>query len=65
MKSIEKTTNSFTINKLTMEDISTMLNLPIDTLKKLKIGTIHDLVEKYCEMKDAEQAFQTMLRQLK
>lgn len=57
--------NEITIDRMSINDIATLLELPLETLIHLNINTIRNLVEKYIQMKEARMAYEGMLANLK
>ena len=57
--------NEITIDRMSINDIATLLGLPLETLVHLNISTIRNLVEKYIQMKEAKAAYESMLTNLK
>lgn len=57
--------NEITIDRMSINDIATLLGLPLETLVHLNISTIRNLVEKYIQMKEAKAAYEGMLVGLK
>lgn len=60
-----RTNNEITIDRLSINDIATLLDLPLEKLVHLNINTIRNLVEKYIQMKEAKAAYEGMLVGLK
>ena len=57
--------NEITIERMSLTDIATLLDIPIEKLIHLNINTIQELVEKYVKMKEAKMAYEMMLVGLK
>lgn len=57
--------NEITIDRMSINDIATLLDLPLETLIHLNINTVRNLVEKYIQMKEAKAAYEGMLVGLK
>lgn len=57
--------NEITIDRMSINDIATLLDLPLETLIHLNINTIRNLVEKYIQMKEAKAEYEGMLVGLK
>lgn len=57
--------NEITINRMSINDIATLLELPLETLIHLNINTIRNLVEKYIQMEETRMAYEGMLANLK
>ena len=57
--------NEITIDRLSINDIATLLDLPLEKLIHLNVGTIRNLVEKYIQMNEAKAAYEGMLANLK
>ena len=57
--------NEITIDRMSISDIATLLDLPLETLIHLNINAIRNLVEKYIQMKEAKAAYEGMLTGLK
>ena len=57
--------NEITIDRMSINDIATLLSLPLETLIHLNVCTIRNLVEKYIQMKEAKSAYEGMLANLK
>ena len=57
--------NEITIDRMSINDIATLLGLPLETLVHLNISTIRNLVEKYIQMEETRMAYEGMLANLK
>ena len=57
--------NEITIDRMSINDIATLLELPLETLIHLNISTIRNLVEKYIQMEETKMAYESMLANLK
>ena len=57
--------NEITIDRMSINDIATLLDIPIEKLIHLNVCTIRNLVEKYIQMKEAKAAYEGMLVGLK
>ena len=57
--------NEITIDRMSINDIATLLELPLETLIHLNINTIRNLVEKYIQMEETRMAYEGMLANLK
>ena len=57
--------NEIIIDRMSINDIATLLDLPIEKLIHLNICTIRNLVEKYIQMKETKAAYEGMLVGLK
>ena len=57
--------NEITIDRMSINDIATLLDLPLEKLIHLNICTIRNLVEKYIQMKETKAAYEGMLVGLK
>lgn len=57
--------NEITIDRMSINDIATLLDLPLETLIHLNINTIRNLVEKYIQMEETRMAYEGMLAGLK
>lgn len=57
--------NEITIDRMSINDIATLLELPLETLIHLNISTIRNLVEKYIQMEETRMAYEGMLANLK
>lgn len=57
--------NEITIDRMSISDIATLLDLPLEKLVHLNICTIRNLVEKYIQMKETKAAYEGMLVGLK
>lgn len=59
------TNDEITIDRMSINDIATLLDLPLEKLIHLNICTIRNLVEKYIQMKETKAAYEGMLVGLK
>ena len=57
--------NEITIDRMSINDIATLLELPLEKLIHLNICTIRNLVEKYIQMVETKAAYEGMLVGLK
>lgn len=57
--------NEIIIDRMSINDIATLLELPLEKLVHLNICTIRNLVEKYIQMKETKAAYEGMLVGLK
>ena len=57
--------NEITIDRMSINDIATLLELPLETLIHLNINTIRNLVEKYIQMEETRMEYEGMLANLK
>lgn len=57
--------NEITIEYMSINDIATLLDLPLEKLVRLNVCVIRNLVEKYVQMKEAKSAYEGMLANLK
>ena len=57
--------NEITIDRMSINDIATLLDLPLEKLIHLNVCTIRNLVEKYIQMEEAKMAYKIMLANLK
>ena len=60
-----RTNNEIIIDRMSINDIATLLDLPLEKLVHLNICTIRNLVEKYIQMKETKAAYEGMLVGLK
>ena len=57
--------NEITIEYMSINDIATLLDLPLEKLVRLNVCVIRNLVEKYVQMKETKSAYEGMLANLK
>ena len=57
--------NEITIEYMSINDIATLLDLPLEKLVRLNVCIIRNLVEKYVQMKESKSAYEGMLANLK
>ena len=60
-----RTNDEIIIDRMSINDIATLLDLPLEKLVHLNICTIRNLVEKYIQMKETKAAYEGMLVGLK